>query len=411
MTHVLHVNTFYDPHIRGGAEIMAQIQAELMLERGVQASVLCTGSRKGLEKERINGVNVWRAGIRNLYWHYNGHSRFSLKRKIWHAIDAYNPLVISTVRRLLQQIKPDMIVCHNLMGWSAALWSAVLLEKIPLVQILHDQYLLCVRATMRKKGQNCRNRCLICRMMRMPHRLLSRKLDGVVGVSRFVLDRFREFGYFDGVPIQRVIYNVPRRRAFPSASESGRPSGDLVRFGFIGRLQEGKGIDLVLHEFSRNDFSNAELVVAGDTDSWYGQDLVRRYGDAPRIRFLGYVQPEDFYSQVDVVIVPSLWNDTLPTTVMEAMLYGLPVIGAKRGGIPEMLTDGENGMLFDPDQSDHLANCVKRMVDCPDKRVGMGRASARQSSRFASHERFQDDYASLYEDVLSCRAMGGGTGQ
>lgn len=402
MIHVLHVNTFYYPNVRGGAETMAQLQAELLQERGIRASVLCIGDQKGLHCETINDVTVWRAGIRNIYWHYNGHAHSAIKRKIWHAMDVYNPFVIPLVQHVLRKSRPDIVICHNLMGWSSALWSAVRSERVPLVQILHDQYLLCVRATMRRNEQNCTRRCPACRAMRLPHRRLSGKLDGVVGVSRFVLDRFRQFGYFEDVPVQRVIYNAPASTAFPSAAtRSVRQDRPAVRFGFIGRLRKGKGIEYLLRVFSRVQSPDVELIVAGDTDGPCASDLARKYGGLSNVTFLGHVKPELFYRQVDVVVVPSLWHDTLPTTVMEAMLYGLPVIGSRRGGIPEMLTDGENGLIFDPAEPSQLQACMEKIAANSNMRREMGRVSAERAPRFADHKRFRREYADLYREILN----------
>ena len=190
MTNILYVNTFYSPHVKGGAEVMTQLQAELMLKKGERASVLCTRDESGVDCETCNGVRIWRAGIRNLYWHYNGWPRSSFKRKLWHLIDMFNPFVIRLVRRVLTEEKPDIVVCHNLMGWSPAVWVVARSMKIPVVQILHDQYLLCGRSTMRRNGQNCTRRCAVCRMIRAPHQWLSTNVTAVVGVSNFILTRF-----------------------------------------------------------------------------------------------------------------------------------------------------------------------------------------------------------------------------
>jgi glycosyltransferase involved in cell wall biosynthesis len=80
-----------------------------------------------------------------------------------------------------------------------------------------------------------------------------------------------------------------------------------------------------------------------------------------RVRFVGRVEPRDFYPQVDTVVVPSLWNEPLGMVVAEAFAFGKPVIGSRRGGIPEMIRDGENGLLFEPDEPGELIRCLRRI--------------------------------------------------
>jgi glycosyltransferase involved in cell wall biosynthesis len=108
-----------------------------------------------------------------------------------------------------------------------------------------------------------------------------------------------------------------------------------------------------------------ELLIAGRGEEQYEKGLRERYGDTDDIRFLGFTKPADFFAQVDVAIVPSLWNDTLPSVVFESLGYGVPVVGSRRGGIPEMVLDGVNGLVFEPDDPASLVSAIVKLRDDP----------------------------------------------
>ncbi len=73
------------------------------------------------------------------------------------------------LRQVLQQEKPDLVVCHNLSGWSVAAWDEIRASGVPIVQVLHDMYLLCPKNTLFKKGQSCQKLCGSCAALRRPH--------------------------------------------------------------------------------------------------------------------------------------------------------------------------------------------------------------------------------------------------
>ena len=166
----------------------------------------------------------------------------------------------------------------------------------------------------------------------------------------------------------------------------------------MGRLDEGKGIKLLLETFSDGEFDRSRLVVAGSLDSEFSRDLEQQYGNAGNIEFLGHVRPSEFYRDIDVLVVPSLWNDTLPTVVLEAMQYGLPVIASNLGGIPEMIEDGKTGWLFDPGMPGQLKDRMLMMNH--DVISGVAPAVQEKATCFVDHDRFVREYAGLYADVM-----------
>ncbi|HEX4023772.1 MAG TPA: glycosyltransferase family 4 protein [Steroidobacteraceae bacterium] len=367
---VVYLSTLYPPDVRGGTELILQGQAQAMAERGHEVTVLTIGpqSAPAHTEEQRGGVRVVRAGFRNRYFHQLGATPPVLERLRWHWRDRHDALMAADARSLLRRLRPEVVCCHNLAGWSIAAWQAVRSLGLPLVQVLHDQYLLCPTAMMFRAGRPCARQCLPCRLLRLRHARASLQVDAVVGVSRFVLQKLLRAGFFAGAAGREVLYNSTAASLPPACAprRAGRPASALspLRFGFIGTLAPCKGIEPLLRSVADCGQREIELLVAGRGEPGYEGRLRQRFAGA-RIRFLGYVPPAEFFRAIDVCVVPSLWDDTLPSVVFEALGFGVPVIGARRGGIPEMIRDGYNGLLFEPDAPGALVASMRSFVEQP----------------------------------------------
>lgn len=396
---ILFLNLFDDPAEGGGAEMTLHHLTQGLVRRGMEPVFATIGGLSGLHRSEREGVRIWRAGLRNLYRPDLKARPHALSRALWHALDSYNAPMQPALRHVLEAERPDVVSVHNLPGWSAAAWKTISDAGIPAVQVLHDSYAICPKATMYKGDGNCARQCTACRLLRLPHRRLSRHVSAVVGVSRFILDRHLEQGYFRDVPIQRVIHNARDGAELGLDAAVPREPGAPLRFGFIGRLDPTKGATVLLDAFAAADLPDAELWIAGDGKADFIGPLKRRHAGA-RVRFLGRVAPRDFYPKVDVVVVPSLWHEPLGMVVAEALAFGKPVIGSRRGGIPEMLREGENGLLFEPDTPGELVAALRRLAGDGALRRRMGEAARVSAQPFLDRAGWVGCYVALYDEVI-----------
>lgn len=396
---ILFLHSLADPLLGGGAEVIVWEQMRGLRDAGHECVLLATSDKKGLDRSELEGITVWKAGIRNVYWPYHKKRPAVPLRLLWHALDSYNPLMQAYLRDIVGREKPELASLHNLPGWSAASWTTLAQLGVPTVQVLHDFYPICVKALMYRGQRNCAGQCDGCRAFRLPHRALSCRLTAVVGVSRFVLERHSSLGYFKGVPIQRVIHNAraPLALGTEKISDTG-PHAEL-RFGFIGRLDPTKGIEQLIEAFLAADLHNAELWIAGSGKQHVEERMHSKTRD-PRVRFLGHVAPREFYPQVDAVVVPSLYNEPLGLVVVEALAFGKPVIGSRRGGIPEMISHGENGLLFEPDTPGELKAALEAMAD-DDQRAQLTAQAKPSSAPFVDIASWVAQYEALYRDVAT----------
>ena len=398
---IVFVNSLYAPTVIGGAERVLQSLAEKLLAAGHEPVVVCMAEEPGVRTDTVNGVRVHRIGLRNLYWPFPADDRPGALKPIWHAIDTYNYAMARAVGAIVRRERPDVVHTHTIFGLSVQVWRAVARAGIPLVHTLHDYYVLCPRASMFRDGRNCEAQHPDCRVLAASRIGLSKRLDAVVSVSRFVLDRHLALGAFASVPRQRVIHNMFRPPRPPGGHD--RRAGGPLRVGFIGRLDPIKGVELLLDEVGRLPIGGWELRIAGRGTPSYEAQLRSRVA-RPDIQLLEWVDPHDFLDTIDVLVVPSVYHEPLGTVMIEALSHGVPVIGSRRGGTPELIEDGVTGLLFDPDTPGALRAVLERLVAEPSLLDAMHAACVARARDFGPSS-IVAEHLALYAAVAA-RATG-----
>lgn len=356
------LNTLYHPYIVGGAEIVFQEHAEYFQKHGHEVTVVTTKEKGAISWETINDVRVCRMPELNIYWHFEKDKASRFKHKIWHIFDSYNWRMKSALENVVKEIHPDVAICHNLAGFSISVWDVFKNAHIPILQVLHDQYLLCPNSNAFKNGKICQSPCHVCSLMRLPHKKASNSVDVVVGVSNYILNRLLDNGYFNKskkfvIHNARHFNNIPLPKAWDGMS--------TLNIGYIGTLSKVKGVEWLIKSFMKLDI-NAKLVIAGKGESYqYEQYLKKIASTDRRIQFLGYVKLDDYYPKIHVSLVPSLWSDTFPTVAFESCAYHVPVIATTNGGLPEIIQDRYNGILINPNECGSLENAIMEIYHHP----------------------------------------------
>jgi glycogen(starch) synthase len=337
------INNAYYPTQFGGSERSVQLLAESVVRQGHEATVLTISPNEKYEEGQVNGINVTYLPHKNVYGGKNK-PKNPLIRIVWHLVDSYNPWTGGDVSRWLRKEKPDLVHTNILGGISVAAWDAVRNYGVPLVHTLREYYLQCRLMSLNRKGAECNGICSFCRICAVPRRARSSVPDAVIGISRHVLDSHLQAGFFAGVPIREVIFNPFLLKQ--SAGNLKEPTKRL-RLGFLGRIESLKGIDFLLKEIQSLPPEAYELYIAGPGETAYTEEFKKRHSDLP-IHWLGFMQPEEFFPKIDLLIVPSLWQEPFGRVIVEAYSYGIPVLGSRVGGIPEIIDENVTGFLFDP---------------------------------------------------------------
>lgn len=177
-----------------------------------------------------------------------------------------------------------------------------------------------------------------------------------------------------------------------------------VRVGFVGRLRPVKGGEVFLQAAKLISAQRPEVsfVIAGS--GTLGADLrvlSAKMGLASRVRFIGFVDPvAPVQRALDVVVIPSL-SEAFGLSAIEALALRVPVVASRAGGLPEIIVDGETGLLVPPGDPRAIADAVYRVLDDPELGRRMAAAGAQLVQERYTLDRMVAGYLSVYESIVS----------
>ena len=177
---------------------------------------------------------------------------------------------------------------------------------------------------------------------------------------------------------------------------------------FSGRINKDKGVsELIDAMLKLKDTSNIKLLILGSSffgDAINEDEFIKSLKSktrviADRISFTGFIpysKMPNYLKLADVAVIPSIWDDPFPTTVLEAQGMGLPIITTYRGGIPEEVTKN-NAIMLETDEHlvDHLASAILDLYQHPEKRQIMAAASLERSKLFDKETYAKNFFATL----------------
>ncbi|MDI4664837.1 glycosyltransferase [Xanthobacter autotrophicus] len=359
----------FAPEDEGGAEISARMAAIELARRQHDVTVLALG----LEDDPIapvgthrhpEGFTIVRIPYHN--WHLPAARQSAagaLKKLEWHARAAWGAASRDDISRILEAGGFDVLYAQNSVRMQPALFSAARALKMPIVWHLRDYAVLCPKTNMFRDGKNCEGQCFDCRLLTSRVGVGAGEGITAIAVSNAVRERILKHGLLTKSQ-WHVLYNTNTSEQKFDAALMGReaPSSDVFTFGYLGGLTEAKGVgDLVRAFAGLKGADGARLLVAGRGRDDYVAHLKELAAGKP-VEFLGHVPPERIYALADVVVVPSRWIEPQGRIIVEAAVYGVPLIGTDRGGIPEVLKGYGMGWCYDPDQPDALSGLLDRAL-------------------------------------------------
>jgi glycosyltransferase involved in cell wall biosynthesis len=189
--------------------------------------------------------------------------------------------------------------------------------------------------------------------------------DVEVAVSDFVLDRMRRVPHAAAL---RMVHNGIDLARFVSAAEvDACDDHEGCRLGFAGRLIPGKGADYLIEAVARlGRGAHVRARIAGEGPERPGLEaLARSLQVEESVDFCGLVHDmPGFWRSVDVAVVPSAeFTEACPMTPLEAMACARPVVATRNGGLPELVVDGDTGLLVNPADPNDLAQALSRYAE------------------------------------------------
>lgn len=324
---------------------------------------------------------------------------------------------VRDVTDMIGRFRPHVIHVHNTFPLiSPSLYWAAARAGVPVVQTLHNFRLMCLNALFLREGKVCED-CMgtlpwrgvargcyrgsqaasaaLAAMLTL-HRGIGtyrRKVARYIALNEFCRRKFVE----GGLPAERVVVK-------PNFVDFAAPEPvDRAGFLFVGRLSAEKGVATLAAAMALPH--GIQLRVAGDGPEaplLDGLAGVTRLGSLPG----GAVRRE--MGRAVALVVPSICYENFPRTIAEAFACGLPVIASRIGALADIVTDGETGLLFEPGDSQDLADKLAWAQANPGRMAEMGlKARAQYEAEFSAEVNYRR-LLEIYESALVERGQSSG---
>ncbi|MEO8038335.1 MAG: glycosyltransferase [Betaproteobacteria bacterium] len=353
---VLVAHNYY--RLRGGEDAVAEAEVALLRKHGHDVEFLVRSNADLDESRRVRSVSD----------------------AIWSSTS------YRAINDAIRRFRPNVLHTHNTFPvLSPAVIHAAARNGVPVVQTLHNFRLMCVQAMFLRDGKVCED-CL----GRIPWRGVVRKCyrgslaasaalasslvtHRVLGTYRHRVARFIALNAFckekfveGGLPEERIAIK-PNFVEVPTLRDEPRQRGL-----FVGRLSPEKGVATLAGAMGL--LSEAQVDVLGEGPE---QDRLR---NIPRLTLLGSAGPQEVHARMSraaYLVLPSIWYENFPRTLVEAYGAGLPVIASRIGALKEIVEEGRTGLLFEPGSASDLAGKMAWADANPGEMRRMG-SNARQ---------------------------------
>jgi glycosyltransferase involved in cell wall biosynthesis len=346
----------YPPDIRGGGEISTELIAKGLAKLGVDLRLL-TFTRGASRVEVIDDVRVQRLRCPNIYWSNDSAGQPAFKKAIWHSVQAIRFWPPKCIRQAIESFEPNVLHTSTIEDFGAGTWrwAASLgyrtVHTLRSYNLIHHQATLYEPSTDSERGAD---------VLSYPKKFYSHSLDGVIGISQYILNRHVQAGFF------RRAKNavIPNPCGEPILERTSFKQG-AVKLGILGRIAPEKGIHQFISALIATNIGMPwKLEIAGTGPKDY-TDHLQELSQGHPILFVGWKDSRTFLSSIDLLVVPSRWQEPFGRIVVEAFSVGLPVLCLKRGGLPELVQQDRNGWVANDWSSEIITRAIKqcRTVD------------------------------------------------
>ncbi len=310
-------------------------------------------------------------------------------------------------RNIIIQLQPDVAHIGHLNHLSTGIVDELSSQNIPIVFTLHDFWLMCPRGQFlqrnfggdihqlcdKQENHKCATNCYsmyfsgkqeffksdvaywtnwIGQRMQETKSIIY-KVDLFIAPSNYLRNRFiKEFN----VPknkIKYLDYGFPLHYLIPSYKKK---NNSVFTFGYMGTHIPAKGINILIEAFNKIH-ENAQLKIWGWKDEQSTKALMKMSEASHNsIEFKGeYINKnlaDEVFSQIDCIVVPSIWAENSPLVIHEAQACHIPVITADFGGMSEYVRHKINGLLFNHRDSNHLTEQLQWALDNPNEMQKFG---------------------------------------
>ena len=333
----------------------------------------------------------------------------------------YNYKAKKDLKNFIRLINPSIVHIHSTFGLSLSILNSC--KNIPTVMTLHDSGLVCPGLKMLKndnsycKEQSCKNEkfinCFINKCCNksieasLRHCLLSylnkKLLHGIDmyitpsnSLKELVLNANIGINENNIVTVNNFLSNDEIKDIQPNYNNKGY-------FLYIGRLSKEKGVHYLLEAMNYLP-REIKLHIVGKGPE---EENLKRYANLnnlDNVKFLGFKNREEIkeeYQNCIATILPCNWFEIFGMTNIESFINGKPVIASNIGGIPEIVEDNVNGLLFEPANVEQLKECILKYWNNPDLVIEHGKNGYKKAITQYTEERYYKELMQVYEETIN----------
>lgn len=316
----------------------------------------------------------------------------------------------------IDDFKPDIIHLNNFQRQlSASIVKAAENKNVPMVFTAHDVQAICPEISMLDSNGNICEECLKgkyknCIKKSCVHnsraksmlgaienqyyrksKVYSEKISHIITPSEFYKTEFIK----DGIDKEKItaIHNYIELEDYNVKNE------DENYILYFGRLAKEKGILYLLNAISkaRKEIENIKLYIAGiGPEEEKIKEIISRNKLDKNVKLLGFLNHDkvkEYVSKSSIVVVPSIWYENCPYSVLETQAIGKPIIGSNLGGIPELVKDNENGLIYKYNDTDELSNKILELY----KNDELKKKFSKNAKEYAKNEYNKENY---YKEIM-----------
>lgn len=404
---VVSVNKFY--YLQGGSDKYFFELNRLLEEKGIDVIPFSMNDARNLKTPYseyfVSNINLQgKLGISE---------KLSLPLRVIYSGEAKD-----NFSKLLDKVKPDIVHLHNIAHHiSPSIIPVAKKRGIPVVQTLHDFKILCPSYLFIREGESCElcgngnflhsviNRCVkdsysgsaLLAAEMFIHRFsgIYKGVDRFICPSKFMLEKIKSYGVVD----EKKLAHVPN---FVNPEDYILSNEYDDYYLYFGRLSEEKGVDILLKAVDPSWPSKLLIVGGGILRSEL--EAVKRERGLNNVEFAGYKSGDELkriISKAMFTIIPSRCYENSPLALFESFASGKPVVGSRIGGIPELIDEGKDGLLFEPQKPESLRDKIEYFINKKEKTVEFGCRGRKKIEKNFNQSLHIEKIVKMYRSLLN----------
>lgn len=400
---ILLVNKFH--YLKGGSEKYYFDLAKLLQEHGHEVAFFSMQDEKNIKTDCKE--------------YFVENSDMNSKNPLKALDIIYSKKNKKVMEKALDEFKPDIVHLNNFQRQlSASIIKPIKKRNIPIVFTAHDLQAICPAIVMLDNEKNICEKCLKGKYLNCikgkcvknsglksilgaiegkyyrSKKIYSKGIDKIITPSEFYKKKLEEDGISSG--------KIEALHNFIDLDDYNVKTEDEGYALYYGRIIKEKGIMNLLKSFK--NIKNCKLYIAGTgPDIEKVKKYIKENNMTERVELLGFLDSEgvkEYVRKARFIVVPSIWYENCPYSVLETLAMGKPIIGSNLGGIPELVKNEESGLIYEYNNIKDLTDKMTDLIKNKEKAQELGKKAKNIASKEFSKENYYKNLMNIYEGVL-----------